>query len=114
MPGEDTPAQHKSSESVTDADVQRLINQLLRFPLTSEHDDAPDVLESALPLLRLSAQVGGQAVSGGRGRVLKGYTSRTPDVATLKFRAFRTMLKFSSSQFFIPINFDSVRMVKIL
>ena len=40
----------------------RLINQLLRFPLTSEHDDAPDVLEGALPLLRLSAQVGGQAV----------------------------------------------------
>ncbi len=36
----------------------RLINQLLRFPLTSEHDDAPDVLESALPLLRSSAQVG--------------------------------------------------------
>jgi hypothetical protein len=26
--------------------------------LTSEHDDAPDVLESALPLLRLSAQAG--------------------------------------------------------
>lgn len=35
-----------------------LVNQLLRFPLTSEHDDAPDVLESALPLLRSSAQVG--------------------------------------------------------
>jgi len=26
MPGEDTLAQHKSSESVTDADVQRLLN----------------------------------------------------------------------------------------
>lgn len=26
MPGEDTPVQHKSSESVTDADVQRLLN----------------------------------------------------------------------------------------
>jgi len=26
MPGEDTPLKHKSSESVTDADVQRLLN----------------------------------------------------------------------------------------
>jgi len=26
MPDEDTPAQHKSSESVTDTDVQRLLN----------------------------------------------------------------------------------------
>ncbi len=26
MPGEDTPVQHKSSETVTDADVQRLLN----------------------------------------------------------------------------------------
>ena len=64
MPGEDTPAQHKSSESVTNADVQRLLNITLAGVgvvegLTSKHDDAPDVLESALPLLRLSAQVGG-------------------------------------------------------
>ena len=26
MPGEDTPAQHKSSETVTDTDVQHLLN----------------------------------------------------------------------------------------
>jgi hypothetical protein len=39
-----------------------LVNQLLRFPPTSEQDDAPDVLKSVLPLLRLSTQVGGQAV----------------------------------------------------
>jgi hypothetical protein len=30
MPGEDTPLKHKSSESVTDADVQRLLNIALR------------------------------------------------------------------------------------
>jgi hypothetical protein len=48
MPGEDTPAQHKSSKTVTD--VQRLVNQLLRFPLTSEHADAPDALEDAVQL----------------------------------------------------------------
>ena len=35
-----------------------LVNKLLKLPLISEHDDAPDVLESALPLLRLSAQAG--------------------------------------------------------
>jgi hypothetical protein len=58
MPGEDSPAQHKSSETVTYADVQRLINQLLRFPLTSEHDDAPNVLEGAVQLARSSAQAG--------------------------------------------------------
>ena len=58
MPGEDTPVQHKSSESVTDAEVQRLINQLLRFPPTSEHDDAPDVLGGAVQLTWSSAQVG--------------------------------------------------------
>jgi len=67
MPGKDTPVQDKSSETVTDADVQRLLNIALTGAglvegLTSEHDDAPDVLESALPLLRSSAQVGGQAV----------------------------------------------------
>jgi len=39
-----------------------LVNHLFRFPLTSEHDDAPDALEGALPLLRSSAQVIGQAV----------------------------------------------------
>ena len=50
MPGEDTPAQHKSSETATDADVQRLINQLSRSPPTSEHDDAPDLLEGAVQL----------------------------------------------------------------
>ena len=60
MPGEDTPAQHKSSETVTDADVQRLLNIALAGAgevegLTSEHKDAPDVSESALPLLRSSA-----------------------------------------------------------
>ncbi|NOR48404.1 MAG: hypothetical protein GQ533_10240 [Methanosarcinaceae archaeon] len=64
MPGEDTPAQHKSSETVIDADVQCLLNIALAGAsvvegLTSEHDDASDVLESALPLLRSSAQVGG-------------------------------------------------------
>ena len=63
MPGEDTPAQHKSSKTVTNTDVQRLLNIALAGAgvvegLTNEHDDAPDVLESALPLLRLSAQVG--------------------------------------------------------
>ena len=63
MPDEDTPTQHKFSEIVTDADVQRLQNIALTRAsvvegLTSEHDDAPDVLESALPLLRLSAQMG--------------------------------------------------------
>jgi len=67
MPGEDTPAQHKSSKTVTNTDVQRLLNIALAGAgvvegLTSEHDDVPDVLESALPLLRSSAQVGGQAV----------------------------------------------------
>ena len=67
MPSVDTPAQHKSSETVTDANVQRLLNIALADAgvvegLTSKHDDAPDVLESALPLLRSSAQVGGQAV----------------------------------------------------
>ena len=61
---EDTPAHHKSSESVTDADVQRPLNIALAGAgvvegPTRKHDDAPDVLESALPLLRLSAQVGG-------------------------------------------------------
>ena len=64
MPGEDTPAKHNPSRSVTDADVQRLLNIALTGAglvegLTSEHDDAPDALEGALPLLRLSAQVGG-------------------------------------------------------
>jgi len=61
MPGEDIPAQHKSSKTATDADVQRLLNIAgagVVEGLTSEHDDAPDVLESALPLLRSSAQVG--------------------------------------------------------
>jgi len=43
MSGEDTPAQHKSSDS--DADIQRLVNQLLKFLPASEHDDAPDALE---------------------------------------------------------------------
>ena len=58
MPSEDTPAQHKSSETATDADIQRLVNQLLRFPLTSEHADAPDVLEGAVQLATSSAQAG--------------------------------------------------------
>ena len=63
MPREDTPAQHKSSENVIDTNVQRLLNIALTLAgvvegLTREHDDAPDVLESALRLLRLSAQVG--------------------------------------------------------
>ena len=49
MPGKDTPAQHKSSESVTDADVHRLLNFALVGAgvvegLTSKHKDAPDVL----------------------------------------------------------------------
>lgn len=71
MPDEDTPVQHKSSEPVTDADVQRLLNIALTSAgvaegLTSEHDDAPDVLESALLLLRSSAQVGArQLLFGG-------------------------------------------------
>jgi hypothetical protein len=63
VPSEDTQPKHKSSETATDADVQRLLNIALAGAgvvegLTSEHDDAPDVLESALPLLRSSAQVG--------------------------------------------------------
>lgn len=45
-------------------------NQLLRFPLTSEHDDAPDALEGAVQLARSSAQAWGLAVSGWWGRVL--------------------------------------------
>jgi len=45
MPGEDTPVQHKSSESITDADVQRLLNIALAGAgvvegLTSKPDDA--------------------------------------------------------------------------
>jgi len=36
----------------------RLINQLLRFPLTSEHNDAPDALEGAVQLARASEQAG--------------------------------------------------------
>ena len=58
MPGEDTPTQHKSLETATDADVQRMINQLSKFPLTSEHDDAPDALEGAVQLAWSSAQAG--------------------------------------------------------
>jgi len=50
MPSEGTPAQHKSFETATDADVQRLINQLLWLPLTCEHDNAPDVLGGAVQL----------------------------------------------------------------
>jgi len=70
MPGEDTPVQHTSFETVTDADVQRLLNYALAGAgvvegMTSEHDDTPDALESALPLLRSSAHVGGQAVISG-------------------------------------------------
>ena len=60
MPGEDTPAQHNPSKSVTDTDVQRLLNIALAGAgvvegLTSEHDDALDVLESAVQLARSSA-----------------------------------------------------------
>ena len=50
QPGEDTPVQHKSSKTVTNADVHRLLNIALVGVvegLTSEHDEAPDVLESA-------------------------------------------------------------------
>ncbi len=72
MPGEDTPAQHNPSRSVTDADVQRLQNFALAGAgvvegLTSEHNDAPDVLESALPMLLSSAQAGARPflVDGG-------------------------------------------------
>ena len=32
------------------SDYLRLINQLLRLPLTSEHDNAQDVLEGAVQL----------------------------------------------------------------
>jgi len=73
MPGENTPLKHKSSETVKDADVQRLLNIALAGAgvvegMTNEHNDVPDVLESALPLLRSSAQAGVQAViSGCRG-----------------------------------------------
>ena len=35
-----------------------LVNQLLGFPLTSEHDDALDALEGAVQLARASEQVG--------------------------------------------------------
>jgi len=48
--------------------ILRLVNHLFRFPPTSEHDDAPDALEGALPLLRLSAQVGARPfLVGGSG-----------------------------------------------
>jgi len=45
MPGEDTPVQHKSSETTTDAYVHRLLNITLAGAgvvegLTSEPDDA--------------------------------------------------------------------------
>jgi len=53
----------------------RLINQPLRFPLTSEHDDAPDALEGAGSTCEVIGTGRGQAVSGGRGRVLRGCTS---------------------------------------
>ena len=45
----------------------RLVNQLLKLSLISEHDDVPDVLESTLPLLRLSAQVGARPFLVGGG-----------------------------------------------
>lgn len=35
-----------------------LVNELLGFRLTSEHDDAPDALKGAVKLARSSAQVG--------------------------------------------------------
>ena len=55
MPGEDTPAQHKSSKTVTNTDVQRLLNIALAGAgvvegLTSKHDNAPDVPEGAVQL----------------------------------------------------------------
>ena len=63
MPGKDTPVQHKSSETVTAADFQRLLNIALAGAgvvegLTSEHDDAPDALEGVVQLAGSSAQVG--------------------------------------------------------
>jgi len=45
----------------------RLINQLLRFPLTSEHDDVPDALEGAVQLARSSAQAGARPFLVGGG-----------------------------------------------
>jgi len=55
MPGEDTPVQHTSFETVTDADVHRLLNIALASAgvvegLTSGHKDAPDVLKGAVQL----------------------------------------------------------------
>ena len=38
--------------------ILSLVNQLLRFPLTSEYDDAPDALEGAVQLSGASEQVG--------------------------------------------------------
>ena len=35
-----------------------LVNHLLRFPLTSEHDDSPDALEGAVQMARASKQAG--------------------------------------------------------
>jgi hypothetical protein len=72
MPGEDTQPKHKSSETVRDADIHRLLNFALAGAgvvegLTSKHDDAPDVLESALPLLRSSAQAGARPFLVGGG-----------------------------------------------
>ena len=44
-----------------------LVNQLLRFLLTSEHDDAPDALEDAVQLARASEQVGARPFLVGGG-----------------------------------------------
>jgi len=44
----------------------RMVNQLLRFPPTSEHNDAPDTREGAGSTCEIFGTRGSQAVSGGR------------------------------------------------
>lgn len=72
MSGEDTPAQHKSSDTATGADLQPIQKFALTGAgvvegLTCEHDDAPDALEGAVQLARSSAQAGARPFLVGRG-----------------------------------------------
>ena len=54
-----------------------LIEQLLVFPTTTDHDDGPDALEGAVDLLQTMAGGGAQVTSrkrnGGENRLLRGF-----------------------------------------